>query len=492
MLKESFKQHHRVLVIDDTRSIHDDIRKVLLTEQEAVTEESLAADALEAELFGGSEQVDRSSVTYEMDSAFQGQEGFTKLKQSLAEGNPYSVAIVDMRMPPGWDGVETIENLWGVYRDLQVVICTAYSDHSWIEIVQRLGTTESLLILKKPFDNVELNQMIQALAMKWSLQQETKRTLEHLEFMVQERTASLENANEHLKQEMKERERVEAELRLAQKLEAVGQLAAGIAHEINTPIQFIGDSIHFLQTSFEDYHDLGKIYQEASRTLGALPGHESWLEQIATAEDTADLEYLDEQVPKACDRALKGVNRVAEIVRAMKDFSHPGDKEKTSTDLNKALETTLVVARSEYKYVADLDTLFGRIPMVLCHPGDLNQVFLNIIVNAGHAIADVVADTGSKGRLTVATEANEPYVRVRISDTGGGIPPDIQERIWDHFFTTKAVGKGTGQGLAIARQIVVEKHGGQITFESESGSGTTFIIDIPTGLESVQDSDIPT
>jgi signal transduction histidine kinase len=194
----------------------------------------------------------------------------------------------------------------------------------------------------------------------------------------------------------------------------------------------------------------------------------------------ADLEYLAEEVPKALAQSMDGIERIATIVRAMKEFAHPGGDEKALEDLNKAIETTVEVSRNEWKYVADVTTdLAADLPLVCCLLGPINQVVLNIVVNAAHAIGDVVKATGQKGRITITTRPDGDWVEIRIADTGGGIPDAIRQKIFDPFFTTKPVGKGTGQGLAIARSVVVDKHGGTITVESQVGRGTTFILRLP-------------
>jgi PAS domain S-box-containing protein len=271
-----------------------------------------------------------------------------------------------------------------------------------------------------------------------------------------------------------DRARMEVELRMAQKLEAVGQLAAGIAHEINTPIQFIGDSLQFLEESFASLDRLLAVYRGAC----AKVGDRALLEHLERAEHDADLAYLRERMPAACERTLEGVERVASIVRAMKEFAHP-QTEQAPADLNRALTTTLTVARNEYKYVAEVETHFGDLPLVVCNLSDLNQVFLNLIVNAAHAIEDVIAP-GELGTIRVGTARAGPAVVVTIADTGGGIPDSVRTRVFDPFFTTKDVGRGSGQGLAIAR-AVVDKHGGTIAFETVPGEGTTFTIRLPIG-----------
>lgn len=278
-----------------------------------------------------------------------------------------------------------------------------------------------------------------------------------------------------------ERKQLESQLGQAQKLESIGQLAAGIAHEINTPIQYVGDNTRFFKDAFGDFESLLASYGSLLKAAALGPVDADMLARLQSAFETADVEYLIEEVPKAIEQSLEGVERVAHIVRAMKDFSHPGSSDKSAVDLNRALDSTLTVAKSEWKYVADVVTDFDpNLPVVPCLPGDLNQVFLNIIVNAAHAIADVVGDGASgKGTITVTTSADDEWVEVRISDTGTGIPEAIRQRIFDPFFTTKGVGKGTGQGLAISHSVVTEKHQGSIMVESETGRGSTFIIRLP-------------
>jgi len=287
-----------------------------------------------------------------------------------------------------------------------------------------------------------------------------------------------------------ERKALQTQLIQAQRLESIGSLAAGIAHEINTPTQFVGDNVRFLRDAFEE---LRKLLEAGARLLDACRQGTLTPERIAEVEaavQAADLEYLSAEVPKAIEQSLEGVNRVAKIVRAMKDFSHPGSDEKAATDLNKAIETTITVARNEWKYVAEVQTDFDpSLPPVPCLPGEFNQVVLNLIVNAAHAIADVVGDgSRGKGTIHIQTRRNGNWAEIRVRDTGTGIPEAVRGRIFDPFFTTKEVGKGTGQGLAIAHSVIVKKHGGSITFETEVGKGTTFIIRLPIDPSSKQDS----
>lgn len=276
-----------------------------------------------------------------------------------------------------------------------------------------------------------------------------------------------------------ERKRLEVDLRQSQKLEAVGSLAAGIAHEINTPIQFVGDNTRFLRDAFGDLEKLIGSYEKLH--LAAVGGsvENAVLQAVGRAQTETDWKYLGSEIPKALEETLDGVDRVARIVRAMKEFSHVDRSgEKVAADLNRALESTLVVARSELKYVADVVTEFGDLPPVVCYLGDMNQVFLNLLINAAHAIEDVVKGTGTKGTIRVKTLQEGGEVVVSVSDTGTGIPRQIQDSVFDPFFTTKEVGRGTGQGLALAR-VVVQRHGGSLTFKTRAGEGTTFFVRLP-------------
>jgi len=284
-------------------------------------------------------------------------------------------------------------------------------------------------------------------------------------------------------EDMTERLMIERDLHLAQKLEAVGQLAAGIAHEINTPVQFIGDNLSFLKDSFEDTYTLLDSFEEAwPQIKQSNVISESLKKKIEDSREDADLEYLAEEVPTTIQQSLDGVQRVGEIAKAMKDFSHPGEEEKSATDINKIIETTLTVCKNEWKYVAEIEKdMSVELPTVPGFPGDLSQVFLNIVVNAAHAINDLKegGKTGM-GKISIKTQLKEDCVEILIADTGGGIPENAQSRIFDPFFTTKERGKGTGQGLAIAHRIVVKKHQGNLSFETSKGDGTTFRIQLPT------------
>ncbi|HRE06900.1 MAG TPA: PAS domain S-box protein [Opitutaceae bacterium] len=283
------------------------------------------------------------------------------------------------------------------------------------------------------------------------------------------------------KQSEAERLALQVQLNQAQKLESIGRLAAGIAHEINTPSQFVSDNISYVSRSMADIERLlaahGGIVAYLEKSGPLPPEVEALLQPIRKIKQAR----LRQEVPAALADASDGMGRITKIVRAMKSFSHPGGDEMTLTDLNQAIDSTLIVCRNEWKYIADLETDFAPdLPTVPCLRGDFNQVILNLVVNAAHAIADVVAQTpGTKGRITVSTRAEGDWVEVRISDTGTGIPESARPHLFEPFFTTKPVGKGTGQGLALARSVIVDRHKGSLTFETELGRGSTFILRLP-------------
>ena len=266
-----------------------------------------------------------------------------------------------------------------------------------------------------------------------------------------------------VKEDITEKRALETQLRQAQKLESVGQLAAGIAHEINTPIQFVGDNLIFLQDSAKDLLETTERYASLIVEIKQSEIDPLIVQKHAGILSEMDLEYLRNEVPKAISESIEGVNRVAKIVRSMKEFSHPGSTEKSLANLNEAIETTITIARNEWKYVAEVRTDFAEdLPLVPCLVGEFNQVILNMIVNA----CDAITETAKNGLITIATAHTEDWVIIRISDTGAGMPIGIQERIFDPFFTTKEVGKGSGQGLAIAHNVIVKKHDGEITVSS--------------------------
>lgn len=575
----SSSSSYRVLIVDDSNNIHEDFKKVLTRLNDS------SIDQLEAELFGD-EVVAKSPIQFVVDSAYQGEEGIAMAAAAKKANSSYAVAFVDMRMPPGLDGLGTISKLWEVDPQLQVVICSAYSDYSWSEIISKVGHNDRLVILRKPFDNIEVLQLAHTLAEKWNLQRRVQSHLDQLENLVSERTRELhesqglfrlilENANDlisvidsgrrqiycspahqrllgfspeelacmspfarvhpddadRVKQaadrvlaggkseilvtrwchkegfylyfeasfgsvkndegrfvylvimarDITERHQQEIQTRLNQKLESIGLLAAGIAHEINTPTQFISDNVRFLMEAFRQTNRVMEAYQKALKTATSQALGPTELAALRAVEQDCELSYLVAEVPRTLDQSLEGLNRVAKIVNSLKEFSYPGSPIRAPIDLNHAIENALTVCRHEWKYVADVVTDFDpELPAVPCLVDELNQVILNLVINASHAISDArPAGTDTKGTITVKTRTQEGWAVVSVADTGRGIPEAIRERIFEPFFTTKPMGKGTGQGLTIVRSVVVGKHHGKVNFTTQLGKGTTFTIHLP-------------
>jgi two-component system NtrC family sensor kinase len=307
-----------------------------------------------------------------------------------------------------------------------------------------------------------------------------------LESIVSRKTRELEAERGELHKTLDDLRATQTRLLQAQKMESIGQLAAGMAHEINTPIQYVTDNVSFVRRCFDP---VMLAVESASELI--TDWHEGKLtaERIAEAEarlKRLKFDYIKINVPPALAQSLEGLQRVASIVAAMKDFSHPSSDSKELVDLADIVKIATTVARSEWKYVADLEVIVEPgLPQVPCLRNEIGQVVLNLVVNAAHAIADVVRIDGSseKGKLTVQVHRVGEFAEIRIQDTGTGIPEAIRGRVFDPFFTTKPVGRGTGQGLAICYSTVVEKHKGELFFETEIGRGTAFCVRLPLAAE---------
>jgi signal transduction histidine kinase len=389
----------------------------------------------------------------------------------------FDAVLLDLSLPDS-QGLESLTRLHTIAQDLPVVVLSGLNDEELAVHAVQKGADDYLV---KGQEHSYLARTILYSIERKRAADELRRARDELEARVQQRTEELVKANILLKVEVEERKRLEAQLVLAHKLEAIGQLAAGIAHEINSPMQYVGDNIRFLNEAFADIESLLQKYHNllAANKAGLAPP-DLIAEVDATATATS-MGFLIEEIPNALQQSQEGVDRVTNIVRAMKEFSHPGTTEKTPTDLNHAIETTVTVARNEWKYVAEVVMDFDpTLPCVACLPGEFNQVILNLIVNSAHAIAEVVSHgSQQKGTITVTTRQQENWVEIRVHDTGAGIPENIRSRIFDPFFTTKPVGKGTGQGLSMAYSVIVAKHGGSIVCDSDVGKGTTFTIRLP-------------
>ncbi|TPV95891.1 MAG: response regulator [Myxococcales bacterium FL481] len=386
----------------------------------------------------------------------------TEAEAVLCGDAPPPIALLDWNMPgqPGPDICAAVRAR-GAEPYIYLILVTGRTSKQ--DVVQALGAGADDF-LSKPVDPGELEHRLRVARRFVDLQ-----------------TSLIESRN-RLVREVKERERAEAELGHAQKLEAVGQLASGIAHEINTPIQFIGDSVVFLGECLTGYRTALDRYREFAATFDDAEQHRAALESLRACEEELDIAFFDEEAEAATDRTTQGVQRVASIVAAMKGFARGDHREMAPGDINKAVRDTLVVARNEYKYIADVETDLEEIPSVVCHLGDICQVLLNLIVNAAHAIQDKhepSAETRGKIRVQTSHDKTADRVLIRVSDDGTGIPDDVLGRIFDPFFTTKEIGRGTGQGLALAHAVVVDKHRGTLDVESEVGVGTKFVLSLP-------------
>ncbi len=279
-----------------------------------------------------------------------------------------------------------------------------------------------------------------------------------------------------------EQKKLEDQLYHAQKMESIGRLAAGIAHEINTPIQYVHDNVDFLNDSFQDFIEFVNL---VNITIGKTPEDKRCadIQAIENLKDERDFEFLLEEIPSSISQSIEGIERVTKIVKAMKSFAHPGIEEKAPLNLNEAIESTITVAKNEWKYVADIVTDYNEfLPPVMCYAGDFKQIILNLIVNAAHTIGDKQNKENShdkKGLISIKTDYKDNFAIIEISDTGMGVADSVKQHIFEPFFTTKPVGIGTGQGLAIVYNIVVKKHSGKIDFETAEGEGTRFRIEIP-------------
>jgi two-component system NtrC family sensor kinase len=434
--------NQRILVIDDNPAIHADIRKILIK-----TNASSATMEEAEELLFGEQEIEETTHNFEIDSAYQGQDGLEKVKQALAENRPYALAFVDVRMPPGWDGIETITRIWEHYPELQVVICTAYSDYSWEEMTRKVKKSDSVLILKKPFDNIEVLQMAHALTKKWHLTQEAKSQLSNLDSVVAQRTAELQLANERLTREIAERNQAENQLRQAQKMEAVGHLAAGVAH---------------------DFRNI----------LTVIQGH-------------ANLRLLNKDLDPKVRSSLKeitaAVERASQLTRQLLAFSRKQIIQLQVVDLNDLIsQLSSMLIRLIGEHITLQCQYQPELPCIEADICSIEQVVMNLVVNSRDAMP-------SGGRLTIRTNSVEidadyvsrnpeaapgRYICMTVTDTGCGMDESTKSRLFEPFFTTKEVGKGTGMGLATVYGIV-KQHNGWIEVESVLKQGATFRIFLP-------------
>ena len=561
---------HKILIIDDNPAIHEDVRKILCPAAASNNGDSKFLE-MQAALFGAPSSSETAKSDFQIDSAFQGQEALGKVEQALSAGEPYALAFVDMRMPPGWDGIETIQHLWEKCPDLQVVICTAFSDHSWSDITRVLGNSDNLVILKKPYDNMELLQLAHALTKKWALNREVHEQMSHLDEMVRARTEQLSKANEQLQAEMRQRLEIEAalraseerfqkafqsatvpmailraqdqtcvevndslialagrpreemakvandfrqlihpddlsqlsqrlrvgqtfrdfycrirrngedvrdtlvsasqvtlgnekclllalhdvteqrqlesQLRQAQKMEAIGQLAAGVAHDFNNLLTVI----------------LGYTSIQLSR-----PGHD------------AKLTSALEQVRLAAERA-------SSLTKHLLAFSRKQVIQRKTLQLN---ETVARIHPMLLRMLGETITLQydcqPALPLTFAHENSIEQVIMNLVVNARDAMSDsgtiriavqhTVVDAAAAKRNQDARPGD--FICLSVADNGCGMNGETLARVFEPFFTTKPKGKGTGLGLSTVYGIV-KQHEGWVEVDSHPNVGSTFRVYLP-------------
>jgi len=448
--------NRRILLIDDTPSIHEDFRKILMPSVAA----NPALDDLESALFGAA--ATPQAQVFDLHSAYGGEEGLGLLTTAMAEQRPYALAFVDMRMPQGWDGAKTIEALWKVDPDLQVVVCTAYSDYSWEDLLFRLHAHDRLLILKKPFDNIEVQQMANTLANKWDMARRAALQTSHLEQLVEQRTQALQL-------EIDERKHLESQLVQSEKLASLGQLAAGVAHEINNPVGFISSNLSTLDGYFNQLQQMLEAYRHTEEIIVSQPQRD----QLKALRTTLELDFLKEDIPILIRESKDGIGRVVQIVKDLKNFSRvDNDQTWQFTNLQQGIDSTLNIVASELKYRADVVKHYMPLPDIECLASQLNQVVMNLVINAAQAMGP------ERGTITISNGVEGENIWLEVADDGCGIAPETVQKIFDPFFTTKPVGEGTGLGLSLSYGIV-KKHRGSISVSSELGKGTTFRVVLP-------------
>jgi len=461
--------HSRILVVDDNEAIHADFRHIL--DRGARQARLASLDDLERALGGDPLPSEPPAIAHELAFALQGEDAVRAVAEARGDDRPFSVAFVDIRMPPGIDGIETIERMWQCQPGLEVVLCSAYSDYSWDDIARRLLPGDRLVVLRKPFDPIEVRQLAACLAEKWQRGRTLADKLRDLEVQVRCEVEA----------RMQERTRHDEERRRSRRLEALGQLAAGIAHEINTPTQFAASSLEYLD---EIVPALASALEEQGACLAGIARNELSIAEACSRADKLVFSEMLADASQAISDARAGLARISKIVQNVRSHAHLRDQDcLVPVDVNEQVRAALELARNEYKYDADAVVELGTVPMAAGDPGDLCLAFVNLIINAAHALRDKRAAGGGRGVLRVASRVTPGFVEITIADNGNGIPREIQDRIFEPFFTTKPIGQGTGQGLSIARATIVERHGGTLAFDSEVGKGTTFTIRLPALAE---------
>jgi two-component system NtrC family sensor kinase len=394
---------------------------------------------------GSEPGADTAGPRYHLDRAIQGAIAVERVAAAVAAGHPYAVAFVDIQMPPGIDGIEAVAQMWAIQPDLEVVLCTAHAEYGWHDIAGRLSTPHQLVILRKPFEAIEVRQLAACLSEKWRRGR-----------ALAERVADLE---------ARVAARVRIEIDVA-KFEALGRLAAGVAHEINTPLQYVQTSLEFVDDACRKIDAV-----LAQVRIGAVP---------APAE-LDEVTALTEEIPQGIADAQQGVARIVEIIRSVRDYAHPARARHQRVDLARQCQLAVELTRLQLRGEAEVVLELAEVPAVRGHTSDLGGALVALVVNAGDAIRARRRGAGPLGRVVLRTALVPGAVQIQVCDDGVGIPAELLGRIFEPFFTTKPPGEGTGQGLALARATIVDGHHGTLTVESMPGQGTTFTISLPVG-----------
>jgi signal transduction histidine kinase len=457
----------RILIVDDNQAIHHDFGRILGGGGgRAMRQASL--DELERELTGApaAPQVPLLPA-FELCFVHQGADAVRAAADARRADRPFACAFVDIRMPPGIDGIETVAQIWRCQPELEVVLCSAYSDYGWEDLARRLDPGDRLLMLRKPFDPMEVRQLATCLSEKWRRGRQLAERLRSFEAEVEARVV--------------ERTRREEAHRWSRRAGALGQLAADIAHEITTPALFARSSLEYLAGVLPL---LAEVITVQRTCLAAIASGELTAAQALTRSGGLVVSDALTEAPKALADARSGLARISQVAqRLCSQADLQGPDCLVEVDVNAQVRSALDLVRDEYQPHADAVVELAAVPLVMGDPGDLCLAIVNLIVNAAHAIHDQHLSGGGRGTLTVTTRRANTQVEIVIGDTGSGISPAIRDRVFEPFFTTKPLGQGTGQGLSIAHATIVERHRGSLRFETEPGLGTTFVIGLPAICE---------
>jgi two-component system NtrC family sensor kinase len=464
--------NNAVLCIDDDPGVLDTYRKVLMPDQDAM------GDLLD--LLDETAVPRQEAIYFSLSLASSGEQGLAILQEEQAKGRRFAVACVDMRMPGGWDGFETIKELRAADPNIFCCVITAYTDRSFAQIQELFAQDhqDELHYINKPFSAVELQQITLNMVFAWNWKRRKEANQYSLAKLVEQRTSEIREQNvtlDNIRRELEKKntalEKAIADLKYSQtqilqqeKMATIGQLAAGVAHEINNPMGFITSNLGTLEKYVARFVEFIDVQTEALAVLDET-------DRVQEKRKKLKLDYVIEDTADLIQESLDGAKRVTEIVRNLKSFSRIDKARITMSDINECIETTLKIIWNELKYKTTVHKEYDDLPPTLCNPQALNHVFMNLLVNAAQAI-------DQQGEITIRTSNGEGFIRVVIADTGCGISDDQLNKIFEPFFTTKEAGQGTGLGLSICYDII-KKHEGEITVASEVGKGTTFTVSLP-------------